>query len=154
MDRDALGVKSLVIRRGGEVVEEIPLDGPGLHERTFATCGDYTACVRHGDGSLSQACEFAVCDLEVRLPSGSVPLAGGWKVGFTSENMDVIAVYLWNSADSYGRHPIFLTEEDRRSGSLTVPAGLLKKAGTLQVWLIGEHKLGRLKVRQDIPMVK
>jgi hypothetical protein len=31
---------------------------------------------------------------------------------------------------------------------------LLKKAGTLQVWLIGEHKLGRLKVRQDIPMVK
>jgi hypothetical protein len=68
--------------------------------------------------------------------------------------MDVIAVYLWNSGDSYGRHPLFVTEEQRKAGSLTIPAGLLKKPGTLQVWLIGEHKLGRLKLRNDIPLVK
>jgi hypothetical protein len=154
MDRDALGVKTLIIQRGGEMVEKIALDGPGVHERTFATCGDYTAHVVHRDGSLSQACEFAVCDLDLRLPGGSVPLAADWKVEFSSENMNVIAVYLWNTADSYGRHPIFLSEEQRRNGSLTIPAGLLKKAGSLQVWLIGEHKLGRLKLRKDIPLVK
>lgn len=154
MDRDKLGVKALVVRRGGEVVEEIALDGPGLHVRTFAICGDYTAHVVHRDGSRSQACEFAVSDLDLRLPGDSVRLSGDWTVGFSSENMDIIAVYLWNSADSYGRHPNFLTEEQRKSGALTIPAGLLKKAGTLQVWLIGEHKLGRLKLRKDIPLVK
>ncbi len=95
-----------------------------------------------------------MCDLDLRLPGGSVSLSEEWKVGFTSENMDVIAVHLWNSADSYGRHPIFLSDEERRNGSLTVPAGLLKKPGTLQVWLIGEHKLGRLKVRKDTPLMK
>ncbi len=153
MDRDKLGVESLVIQRGGKAVEEIALDGPGVHERTFETCGDYTAHVIHKDGSQSQACEFAVCDLDLRLPSDNVPMAGGWQVGFGSENMKVIAVYLWNSADSYGRHPLFLTEEQQRAGSLTIPAGLLKKPGKLQVWLIGEHPLGRLKLRKDITMI-
>ncbi|MDZ4406040.1 hypothetical protein [Prosthecobacter sp.] len=153
MDRDKLDVRTLVIRRGEKVMEEIALEGPGLHERSFDTCGDYTAHVIHKDGSQSQACEFAVCDLDLRLPADSVPFAGGWKVGFGAENMKVIAVYLWNSADSYGRHPLFLSEEQRRAGALTIPAGLLKKPGTLQVWLIGEHKLGRLKLRKDITMI-
>jgi len=154
MDRDQRGVKTLVIQRGGELVEEIPLEGTGLHERRFTTCGDYTAHVVHKDGSPSQACEFAVCDLDLRLPDDSLSLGKEWKVGFGSENMDVIAVYLWNSGDSYGRHPLFLTPEQRKAGSLTIPAGLLKKPGTLQVWLIGEHKLGRLKLRKDIALVK
>jgi hypothetical protein len=154
MDRDQLGAKTLVIRRGGELVEEIALGGPGVHERTFTSCGDYTARVVHRDGSQSQACEFAVCDLDLRLPGDSVSMSREWNIEFASANMDVIAVYLWNSADSYGRHPIFLSAEQRKSGSLTVPAGLLKKPGTLQVWLIGEHPLGRLKLRKDIPLGK
>jgi len=68
--------------------------------------------------------------------------------------MDVIAVYLWNSGDSYGRHPLFLSEEQRKTRAIMIPAELLKKSGTLQVWLIGEHKLGRLKLRKDISLVK
>ncbi len=154
MDRDQLGVKALVIQRGKDVVEEIALTCPGLHERRFEVCGDYSAHVIHADGSKSQACEFAVCDLDLRLPGESVSLGKEWKVEFGSENMNVIAVYLWNSGDSYGRHPIFLTEAQRKSGALTIPADLLKKPGTLQVWLIGEHALGRLKARKDIPLVK
>jgi hypothetical protein len=67
--------------------------------------------------------------------------------------MKPIVIYLWNEADSYGRHPLFLTEEQQRAGSLTIPAGLLKKPGKLQVWLIGEHSLGRLKLRKDITMI-
>ncbi len=152
MDRDQRGAKKLVIQRGDEVVEVVDLDGPGLHERSFDTCGNYTAHVIHADGSPSQACEFAVCDLELRLPSQSVSLGQEWQAEFNSENMNIIAVYLWNSGDSYGRHPIFLTDEQRRAGSITIPAGLLKKTGSLQVWLIGEHPLGRLKVRKDIPL--
>lgn len=154
MDRDQRGVKTLVIRRGGKVVEEIAFEGPGLHERRFEVCGDYTAHVIHTDGTPSQACEFAVSDLDLRLPGDSISLGKGWKVEFGSENMDVIAVYLWNSDDSYGRHPLFLTPEQRTAGTLTIPAGLVKKPGKLQVWLIGEHKLGRLKLRKDIPLVK
>ncbi len=154
MDRDNLGLKTLVIRRADTLVEEIPLNAPGLHQRTFTTCGDYTAHVIHNDGTQSPPCQFAICDLALRLPATSAPLAGGWKVDFTAENMDVIAIYLWNSADSYARHPLFLTPEQKQARSLTIPAGLLKKPGPLQVWLIGEHKLGRLKLRKEIPLVK
>ena len=154
MDRDQRGVKSLVIQRGKEVVEEIALTGPGLHERRFEVCGDYSAHVVHADGSHSQACEFAVCDLHLDLPGDSLSLGKEWTVKFGSDNMDVIAVYLWNAGDSYGRHPIFLTEAQRKSGTLTIPADLLKKPGTLQVWLIGEHTLGRLKARKDISLLK
>lgn len=154
MDRDRLGVKSLVIHRGEVLVEEIPLDGPGEHRRVFADCGDYTARVVHRDGSLSQACEFAVCDLDLRLPENSVALGAEWELGFGAENMEVTTVYLWNSGDSYGRHPLFPGEEQRKDGAMIIPSGLLKKPGTLQVWLIGEHRLGRLKVRKDIPLAR
>ncbi|WP_265595569.1 hypothetical protein [Verrucomicrobium sp. BvORR106] len=151
MDRDALGVKTLVIRCGGEVVEEVPLKGAGVVERTFTRCGDYTAQVVRPDGSVSQACEFAVCDLELKLPeSGRVSMSEAWPVRFGSTNLKVIAVYLSNEADTYGRHSHFVTEEQRRQGALVVPAGLLKKPGKIQVWLIGEHGLGRLKVRRDV----
>lgn len=153
MDRDQLGVKSLVIRRGDQVVEEIALAGPAVYERSLDTCGDYTAQVIHRDGKPSQACEFAVCDLKLTLPKESVSMTGGWEIVFSAENIKPIVIYLWNEADSYGRHPLFLTEEQRRTGSLTIPANLLKKPGKLQVWLIGEHKLGRLKLRKDIAMV-
>lgn len=154
MDRDQRGLMSLVIRRGDAVVEEIALEGSGLHERRFEVCGDYTAHVVHADGSNSQACEFAVCDLHLDLPGDSLSLGKEWTVKFGSDNMDVIAVYLWNAGDSYGRHPIFLTEAQRKGGTLTIPADLLKKPGTLQVWLIGEHALGRLKARKDISLLK
>jgi len=153
MDRDQRGVKTLVIRRGDQIVEEIALSGPGLHERRFENCGDYTAYVIHTDGKTSKNCEFAVCDLDLRLPGANLALDKEWRVGFSSENMDIIAVHLWNSDDSYGRHSIFLTPEQRKSGTLTIPASLVKKTGKLQVWLIGEHKLGRLKVRKDIPLL-
>jgi hypothetical protein len=154
MDRDQRGVKTLVIRRGGQVVEEVALAGPGLHERRFEVCGDYTAHVIHTDGTTSQSCEFAVCDLDLRLPGGSVTLDKEWSLDFRSENMDIIAIHLWNSDDGYGRHSIFLTPEQRATGTCTIPAGLVKKPGKLQVWLIGEHKLGRLKLRKDIPLLK
>lgn len=152
MDRDQTGAKTLVIQRGGAVVEEIALDGPGVLERSFTICGDYAAHVMRQDGSRSQACEFAVCDLDLRLPAGSVSLTEAWDVGFSSENMQVIAVYLQNEADSYDRHPLFVSEEQRRRGVLTVPAGLLKKPGKLQVRVIGEHPLGRLKVSRKLTL--
>lgn len=150
MDRDQRGVKSLVIRRGDKMVEEIALTGPSLHERTFDTCGDYTAQVIHADGKASQACEFAVCDLQLTLPKDKAPMKGNWQARFSTENITPIIIYLWNDADGYGRHPLFLTDEQRRTGSLTIPTDLLKKPGKLQVWLIGEHKLGRLKLRKNI----
>jgi hypothetical protein len=93
-----------------------------------------------------------VCDLALSLPAESVSLTESWKVGFTSEKMDIIAIYLSSESDSYDRHSLFVSEEQRRAGSIPIPAGLLKKAGTLQVWLTGEHALGRLKVRKDIRM--
>lgn len=152
MDRDQRGVKALVIQRDQTVVEEVALTGPGRLERRFENCGDYTAHVVHADGTRSQACEFALCDLTLDLPGAGAVLGKEWQVGFGAENMEVIAVYLWNAGDSYGRHPLFLTEAQRKSRSLSVPAELLKKPGTLQVWLIGEHPLGRLKLRKDIPL--
>lgn len=153
MDRDQRGVKSLLIRRGDQVVEEVALTSPGLQERTFDTCGDYTAQVIHADGKPSQTCEFAICDLQLTLPKDKAPMRGGWQVQFSAENIKPIIIYLWSDADSYGRHPLFLTDEQRHTGSLTIPTDLLKNPGKLQVWLIAEHKLGRLKLRKDIALV-
>jgi hypothetical protein len=154
MDRDDRGVKLLVIRRDGKVVEEIPLEGPGLQERRFDVCGNYTAHIIHADDKPSQACEFTVSDLDLRLPGHPLTVGKEWKVGFSSGNIDVIAVYVFNSNDSYGRHRLFLTPEERSAGALTIPGDLVEKPGKLQVWLIGEHPLGRLKLRKDITMVK
>lgn len=154
MDRDGLKVKSLVVQRSGATVDEIALNRPHVHEHLLKDCGDYTAHVVHADGSKSAACEFAICDLDLRLPPSTVRIHEDWKVGFGSDNIQPIAVYLWSDADSYGRHPLFITDEQRQQASITVPGNLLKKAGNLQVWLIGEHKLGRLKVRKDIAVVE
>ncbi len=110
--------------------------------------------VVHSDGAHSQACEFAICDLQLDLPSASVSINEAWRVAFNTENIRPIAIYLWNDGDSYGRHPLFLTDEQRRESSLEIPAGLLKKTGKLQVWLIGEHPLGRLKLRKDITLIR
>lgn len=154
MDRDGRGVKMLVIHRDGKVVEEIPLAGPGQQERRFEVCGNYTAHVIHADDTASQACEFTVSDLDLHLPGDRLTFGKDWSIAFNSENITVIAVYVFNSNDSYGRHRLFLTPEQRSAGVLTIPGELVKNPGKLQVWLIGEHPLGRLKLRKDITLVK
>lgn len=152
MDRDGLGAKALVLRRDGETLEEITLKGPGVVERTIEECGDYFVHLVHADGSESEPCVFAVCDLELRLPGERVALGEAWEVEFATENIEPVAIYLYNQGDSYGRHPLILSVEERASGRFTVPADLLRKPGTLQVWLIGEHPLGRLKLRKDVAL--
>jgi hypothetical protein len=154
MDRDSRGVRALVIRRNRAMVERVPMDHTGLLERTFSECGDYTARVVHADGSLSEACRFAVCDLDYTLPQESIPVAKEWSIEVRSENMKIIAVNLWSQSDGYGRHPLFLTEADRQAGSITVPAGLLKTAGKWNVWLVGEHPLGRLKLMRTVSVTQ
>jgi hypothetical protein len=73
-------------------------------------------------------------------------------VHFTSDHIKPIAVYLWSDTDGYGRHSLFLSDDQRRKGVVTVPADLLEMPGNLQVWLVGEHRLGRLKVRKDVSL--
>ncbi len=154
MDRDDSGVSTLVIQRGASVVEEIRLDGTGVVEREYDTCADYTAHVVFADGTKSQACEFSVCDLTLQIPRMNVSMSQEWQVDFSSENMNIIAVYLWNEADSYGRYPMFLSPEQQQSGSVTIPAKLLQKPGTVQVWLIGEHPYGRLKTTKTLAVTE
>ena len=48
----------------------------------------------------------------------------------------------------------FISTDQRHQASITIPGNLLKKPGNLQVWLIGEHRLGRLKLRKDIAIVE
>jgi len=67
-----------------------------------------------------------------------------------SDNMKVIMALLVNEADSYDYHNIYVTEQDRQKGTVDIPANLIQTAGTMQVWLVGENKYGRLKKRRDI----
>ena len=150
MDRDAQGVKTLIIKRGDEVVEKVNRPGKGVVERSFSTCGDYTAHCVMRDGSLSQACEFSVCDLDFSMSSGELPLGESLEVRFASDNMNVIIVYLSSDTNSYGRHSVFVSEQDRKKGKVAIPAELIRYKGKMQVWLIGENRYGRLKKRQDI----
>jgi len=153
MDRDSRGVRTLVVKRGEAVVEEIPVRGRGVIERLFSDCGDYTAhCVMSG-GSLSQACEFSVCDLDFSLPVEPPTRDSSWEIKFTAGNLNIITVYLMSPKPPYGRYHLWLTEQDRRHGKVTVPAGLVQDLGPVQVWLIGENKYGRLTRQQEVMIV-
>jgi hypothetical protein len=154
MDRDAQGVKALVINRGDTVVEEVEIRGKGIIERWFPVCGDYTAHCVMADGSVSQACEFAVCDFGFEPSVEELPVREPWEIAFTSANIDVAIVYLYCEADEYGHRTVFVTDQDRRNGRVAIPADLIQTAGTWQIWLIGENRYGRLKKRLDIAAVE
>lgn len=71
-------------------------------------------------------------------------------IQFTSDNMDVIIAYLKSSTNGYDEHNVFVSEQDRQNGKVVVPAGLIQSKGTVQVWLVGENRYGRLKKRRDV----
>lgn len=149
MDRDAQGVKTLVIKRGESVVEEIDRPGNGIIERIFPTCGDYTAHCVMQDDSLSQTCEFSVCDLDFQLPAEEVTAGESWDLEFSSDNMNIIIAYFRTNANSYAQPMVFLSDEDRKNGKVVISADLIQDKGKAEVWLIGENKYGRLKIRKE-----
>jgi len=150
MDRNSQGVQSLVVKRGEAVVEQIALPGRGVIERSFSVCGDYTAHCVMSDGSLSPACEFSVCDLDFSLPVQTPTRNKPWEIKFTARNLSVMTVQIMNPKHPYDRCHVWLTEQDRRSEKVAVPVGLVRDAGLVQVWLIGENKYGRLTRQQEV----
>jgi hypothetical protein len=119
MDRDSQGVQTLVVKRGDAVVEQIALRGRGVIERSFSDCGDYTAHCVMSDGSLSQACEFSVCELDFSLPVEPPTRDKSWEIKFNACNLNVITVYLMSPKPPYGRYHVWLTDQD--SGKDRVP---------------------------------
>ena len=150
IDKDGLGVKRLVIKRGDTVVEEIDRPGKGVTQRSFSICGDYTAHCVMQDDSLSQACEFSVCDLDFSVPAEKVSKREPWEIKFSADNMKIIIVYLKSDKNGYDEHNVFISEQDAQNGKVVIPANLIQDKGKMQVWLIGENRYGRLKQRQAI----
>ncbi|EAQ82264.1 hypothetical protein DSM3645_01080 [Blastopirellula marina DSM 3645] len=154
MDRDAKGVTSLVIQRDNRVIEKIEDPGLGVLERTFSTCGDYTAYCELKDGSQSQACEFSVCDLDFKLPDEEILVGKPFELHFSSTNLEIAAIHFWSNQNMSGRHYVFVTAEDRKNGKVVIPAEAIQDRGDTQVWLIGENKYGRLKKRRNVDVQK
>jgi hypothetical protein len=154
MDRDAKGVQALVVKRGETVVEKIPQSSRGVVERVFSECDDYTAHCVMKDGSLSAACEFAVCDLDFTAPKDPVPLGESWELQLSSDNMKPIIAHLNNGHNGYAHRNVFITDEDRRKGRVVIPADLITEKATIQVWMIGENRYGRLKKRRQVVIGK
>lgn len=150
MDRDDQGIRALVIKRGDKTIQTIEHPGKGVVEHSFDTCGDYTAHCVLQDGSLSQACEFAVSQLDFRLPTANVSRGKSWEIELTTDNMNAIIVYFKNSAEGSDEHNVFITAADRKAGKVTIPASVIQNANKMQVWLIGENRYGRLKKLRDI----
>ena len=158
MDRDDRGVETLVIKREGEPVEQIALDGPGIVERTFERPGDYTAHCIMKDGTESQACEFSVCTIDSGPATDPIVLGEPWEVEFRTENMKAIHVRIAQEGDpDYGNlvphYSIWLTDEHRREGRVTVPADALARRGRHSVLVTGENRYGRLRNRHIISVV-
>ncbi len=155
MDRDNQGVEKLVVKRGDAVVEEINDPPKGVAERLFSTCGDYTAYCVMADGSQSQACEFAICDLDFRPKAETVSVGKPLELEFTSDNMKVVIAFLCVPPSALAYHGcVFVTEKNRQKGKVTIPADLIRNEGTMQIWLIGENRYGRLKQRKDVLVTK
>lgn len=87
MDRDRQDVSALVIKREGEQIEQIALDGPGIVERAFTQSGDYTAHCIMNDGTSSQACEFSVCLLDSSVVTDPIIVGNPWEIEFRTGNM-------------------------------------------------------------------
>ncbi len=158
MDRDDQGVTALVVKREGEPVEQIALDGPGKVERTFTRAGDYTAHCIMNDGTSSRACEFSVCELESGFIAEPVVLGRPWEIEFRTENMKAIHVRIAQAgdpdyADPVAPHDIWLSDEHRRRGRVTVPADVLPRTGQYGVFVTGENRYGRLRNRHVISVV-
>jgi len=155
MDRDNRGIRKLVIKRGKAVVEEINGPGKGVVERQFPTCGDYRAYCEMADGSRSPACEFAVCDLDFSFDTKDACVGKPLDLAFTSANTKVVIAFLHVPLSPLGYHGcVFVTEQDRRKGKVTIPADLVRNEGDLHIWLIGEHRYGRLKARKTVIVKK
>ena len=155
MDRDNQGIKKLVIKRGRTVVEELDAPPKGVVERQFPTCGDYTAYCVMADGSLSATCEFAVCDFDFSLDTENIAVGKPVELTFTSDNVKVIIAFLHVPAAPLGYHGcVFVTDKDRRRGKTSIPGDLVRNEGALQIWLMGEHKLGRLKLCKVVTVKK
>ncbi|QGJ68519.1 Hypothetical protein PBC10988_1780 [Planctomycetales bacterium 10988] len=152
MDRDRQEVQQLVVKRGESIVETIEQPGIGMIERNFPAAGNYSAYCILGDGSQSQACEFAVCDLGFQLPEEDIKLGKPWEIELSSDNMQPILLYFRSAKNSYAQNMIFLTEADRRNGKVSIPADLLQDKGKTEVWLIGENQYGRLKERKEFQL--
>lgn len=159
MDRDNHGVNALVIKREGKQVEQIPLDGPGIVKRTFASCGDYTAHCIMKDGTSSQLCEFSVCAIDTKPVTAPIVLGQPWEIEFHTENMDAIHILIAQKGEQDFSKPvspysIWLNDEHRRQGRVTVPAGALYRTGESSVTVTGENRYGRLKNRHVINVIK
>ena len=154
MDRDLQGVVSLVIKRDDQVLEEVLNPGLGVLERIFEFCGDYTAYCKLKDGTLSQACEYSVCEIDFEIPSEQVQRGMEWEIALATDNMKAMIVYFKSSNDGSDEHNVFITEEDRKAGRVKIPSSVTQKAQQMQVWLIGENRYGRLKKRQVIKIAE
>ncbi|WP_235989885.1 C40 family peptidase [Bremerella alba] len=150
LDKDDQGVKSLVIEREGSVIEKVGVTDKGIVERTFEQCGNYTAHCVLGDNSLSQECEFSVCDLDFSLPTSGVPVSGAWDLDFHTSNMNAVIVYFRCGVKRERQHTILISEEDRTLGKVEIPDEVVRELGNVEVWLIGENKYGRLKKRMMV----
>lgn len=150
MDRDGQGPQTLVIQRGDQIIERIALSGTGVVERTFSESGGYSAYCILQDGSSSQSCEFSVCSIEVRVPSEPIALGEAWDIEFEADNMKPLFVRVGivgvpNYSDPITPYEIWLTDEDRRTGSVTVPGDAFTRPGNYRVAVSGENQFGRLR---------
>jgi len=150
-DRDNQGVKALVIKREGELIEQVALDGPGTVERMFARPGDYTAHCIMKDGTFSQACEFSVCKIESSPVAEPVVLGKSLEIEFDTENMTAIHVRI---AQADAPYFIWLSDEHRREGRVVIPAHAFSRTGESSVFVTGENRYGRLRDRHVIEVVK
>ena len=149
MDKDNQGVKKLIITRGNKIIQELKINKKKVVSRAFSICGDYTAYCIMKDGSLSQACEFSVCDLDLKLPDDNLSLGKPFEIKFSCDNMKIILVHMKLRSSKLMNYIIFVSDKDRAKGAVTIPETYTRDAGSLQVWLIGENRYGRLKKRQD-----
>ncbi len=155
MDKDSKGVKKLVVRHKGKVIEEVALPGSQIVERSFEGCGDYTAHCIMADGSDSQKCEFSVSFFDMAVEPERIIAGKSWDVSFTSENIEVIDIYLTKAGridydQPFTPYTIHLNDKDRAKGRVTIPAAALPQAGDYTLRLTGENKYGRIKKRMTV----
>ncbi|NLL83066.1 MAG: hypothetical protein GX230_02335 [Lentisphaerae bacterium] len=158
MDRDNKGVKELVIKRADDIVEKVAVTEKGIITKTFDTTGDYTAHCVMADDTISQSCEFSLCEITCSLPRNAVTEGDSWDIHFTADNITPINIRV-NHGDKidydnpFKTYSIWPTAEQLQAGCITVPGDVCNRLGEYTVTVIGENRYGRLKNVQKINIV-
>ena len=151
MSADAV---ALVIKRSGTIIESVPLESPGVIERSYDMTGDYEAYCIMNDSSHSQSLEFIVVWFQASFEATTVPQGTPITVTMDYEHCFPVGLVGSMYADSpnypghFGafvpQHRIVINRAVARSKVLVIPTDHILTSTPRHCRFVVENRFGKI----------